>query len=299
LQLRGECRIFYKIFFKKVSRTENSGDLHSMSTSSDPQKSPSVTAVELLKSLNRDGKRYERSATVLTELGRILSLPQYDWIAEAEHLQNETLVFLIRKTRRGDPEVYGCLFQELITRITRHARRWVWGLDPTIAEEIVSKVEIDIMNLVLAQESSRKTEVLEVAFARAVKRRTVNAARNHKGSPMGRRGRIQADATDEDGDEIERPIELVADDRPGPQTILLETEDEARRPELIRKLLDAVKHPQQREALDLHYLGGLPITSRDPGKTDLVRRLQATSGQIKHRIAAGLKAIRKAIGEKK
>src|SRR6266481_1960639 len=99
-----------------------------MSTSSNPQKSGSVTPVEPLKSLNRDGKRYERSATVQTELGRILALPEYDWIAEAGHLQNETLVFLMRKTRRGDPEVYGCLFQELITRMTRPARRWVWGL---------------------------------------------------------------------------------------------------------------------------------------------------------------------------
>ena len=34
-------------------------------------------------------------------------LPQFDWIAEAESLQNETLVFLIRQTGSGDQEPFG------------------------------------------------------------------------------------------------------------------------------------------------------------------------------------------------
>jgi len=42
-----------------------------------------------------------------------LRLHQSGWIAEAEDLQNETLVFLIRQIDRGDEEPFGRLLQEL------------------------------------------------------------------------------------------------------------------------------------------------------------------------------------------
>jgi len=40
---------------------------------------------------------------------RMLSLPQSRWIGEAENLQNETLVFLIRKTRHVNDDLCGGL----------------------------------------------------------------------------------------------------------------------------------------------------------------------------------------------
>ena len=266
-----------------------------MSTFSIPPKSGLLARVQPLRSSRADGKPYERSATVQTEIGRILCLPQSDWIAEAEDLQNETLVFLIRQTRRADPQLYDRLFQELSKRITRLARRSVRGFDRTTAQEIVLKVEIDILELVLAEEPSRKTDFLEIAFAQAIERRTLNAVRNHNNSPMGRRGEILADATNEDGDEIERPIELAADDRPGPEAVLLQLQDEARRPELLQKAYDAVEDPRHLEAVILHYSHGWPITCKDPGKKDLARHFNATPRQIKYWIATALKAMREAL----
>jgi len=232
---------------------------------------------------------------VQTEIGRILRLPESDWIAEAKDLQNETLVFLTRQIRRADEELYTRLLQELSKRIIRLARRWVRGLDRITAEDIVLKVEIDILEFVLTEKPSRKTDFLEIAFAQAVERRTIDALRKHNNSPMGHRGEILTDATDEDGDAIER----AADDRPGPEAILLQLEDEARRPELLRKACDAVKDPRHVEAAILHYGHGWPITSKDPTKSDLERQFQATPGQIKYWIAAALKAMREAIGVEK
>ncbi len=234
-----------------------------------------------------------------TEIGRILRLPESDWIVEAKELQNETLVFLIRQIRRADEELYRRLLQELSGRIIRVARRWVRGLDRIAAEDIVLKVEIDMLELVLAEKPSRKTDFLEIAFAQAVERRTIDALRKHNNSPIGHHGEILTDATDEDGDEIERTIELAPDHRPGPEAILLQLEDEARRPELLRKAYDAVKDPRHVEAAILHYGRGWPITSKDPRKSDLERHFQATPGQIKYWIAAALKAMREAIGVEK
>src|SRR5438067_8338820 len=174
-----------------------------MCTYSTPPIPSSLAPVPPLTSSKPDGKPYERSATVKSEIGTILCVPESDWIAQADDLQNETLVFLIRQTRRADPELYGRLFQELSKRITRLARRSVRGLDRPTAEEIVLKVEIDMLELVLAEEASRKTDFLQVAFAQAVESRTVDAVRKHRrNSPMAHRGEILADATNEDGDEI-------------------------------------------------------------------------------------------------
>src|SRR5207302_9977238 len=102
--------------------------------------------------------------------------------------------------------------------------RCVRGLDRSIAEDIVMKVEIAVLELVVKEDHSPNSDFLEVSLVQAVQRRTLDAIRNYKRSPMGRRGTVPAavaiDDNDEDGDEIERPIEFVADGRPGPQDIL-------------------------------------------------------------------------------
>ena len=225
-----------------------------------------------------------------------MHLPESDWIAEAKDVHNETLVFLIRHIRRADEELYSRLLQELGKRIIRLARRWVWGLDRTTVEDVVLKVEIDILETVLVEKPSRNTDFLEIAFAQAVECRTIDALRKHNNSPMSHRGEIVTDGSDEVGDEIERTIELVPDDGPGPEVILLQLEDEARRPELLRTACNAVKDRRHVEAAILHYGYGWPITSKDPTKSDLERHFQATPGQIKYWIAAALKAMREAIG---
>jgi hypothetical protein len=262
-----------------------------MSTST----SGTLGEVPPLTALKPDGKPYERSATVHNKIGKMLGLPQSDWMAEAPDLPNEAVVFFIRRARRSKEELYGLLVQELTKRINRLARRWTQSLDRLAAEEILGKVEIEILELVLAEQPSLKSDFLEVAFARAVEKRTLNAVRNHNRSPLGRRGAIVVEP-DEDGEEIERPIELVADDGPNPEDFLLNLKDENRRHRLLRKACRAVKNRQHLEAVILHHGHGWPITSKDGKKPDLVTYFGASERQIRYWIELALEQMRAALG---
>ena len=46
----------------------------------------------------------------------------------------------------------------------------------------------------------------------------------------------------------------------------------------------------------LHFGDGKPIRSSDPNELDLVQHLQISEGQVRYRLRAGMKAIRKALG---
>jgi len=107
----------------------------------------SIAPVEPLKMLNADGTPYERPAHVQTELGRILALSHSERAAEAPGVHSETLVYLIRHRKQADEELYEVVFQELSKRIVRTARRHVRGFPKIAIEEIVSKVEIQILEL--------------------------------------------------------------------------------------------------------------------------------------------------------
>src|SRR5262249_6722021 len=147
----------------------------------------------------------------------------------------------------------GRLLEELRKRISGLSRRFVQGLDDLAKEEILSNVEIEILEIVLSKDSSRQTDFLEIAFARAVEKLTIDAIRKYNNSPLAHRGEIADDATDEDGDEIERPIELLPDNRPNAQDTLLQLEAGNQRHELLRKACDAVQNPRHLEAIILHY----------------------------------------------
>src|SRR5439155_22888534 len=144
---------------------------------------------------------------------------------------------------------------ELSKRTARIANRWVHRLDEISAEEILWRVEQKVFDLVLAETPSRESDFLEIAFVQAVQRRTANAVDRHNNSPIGRRRRaILSDPADNDNDtdEIERPIELAVDGRPGPEAILLQLEYESLRPEWLQKALAAgaaVKDPRHLEAV--------------------------------------------------
>jgi hypothetical protein len=279
-----------------MSTDPMSADSDPMSAPLTSQKSDSLAEVPPLTASKPDGKPYERSSTVQNEIGRVLRLPQSDWIGEAPDLQNETIVFLIRRARRSTEELYGRLVQELTRRINRIARRWAQGLDRLATEEILSKVEIGILELVLAKEPSLYSDFLEVAFAKAVKGVTLNAVRKHKRSPLGLRGEVVSDLTDEDGEEIERPIELVADNWPNPEEVLLNLQEENQRHQLLRTGCRAVKDRRHLEAVILHHAYGWPITSKDRNKLDLVSYFQATEDQIKYWIKVALEQMRAALG---
>jgi hypothetical protein len=214
-------------------------------------------------------------------------------------MQNETLVNLIRRMRLSKKSVYGLFVQELCRRISRIARRHTREFKKVTREDILTMVEIGIMNLVLAEKPSRKTEVLEVAFARSVEKRTLNMVRNYERSLWARRADILTPADEEDDEEVERPIELAADDRDGPEIQVVQSMEDARRAQQVERAYAAVKDPMDLQVLKLHFEDGLPIQSKDPDKPDVVGETGESRGKVNYRIARAYKQIRKVLGVKK
>src|SRR5579862_4933166 len=86
---------------------DNSPVVYSMDTFSDPPESVSSARTRRLTSSSKaKGKTLERWLDIEAEIERMLGLHQSEWIAEAEELQSETLVFLIRYIVQGDQGVY-------------------------------------------------------------------------------------------------------------------------------------------------------------------------------------------------
>jgi hypothetical protein len=270
-----------------------------MSETSDPRKPTWRSRIRRLARSVANGTYYARWKDVVKQIRRVRRLPPTEWIVLAKDLYSETLVFLIKQTHRAEKEVVGALLQELIRRTVRLARRWVRWLDSLAAEEIVLKVEIRILELVLTEKPSRDSDFLEVSFATAVKRRTLDAIDRHFHSPLGHRGEILAGPADEEGDdfeEIERPIELVADRRPGPEAIFLQKEDEELRQKVIQTAYAVVKSKLDLKLVVLHIGYDWPISSKDPEVRTLARRFNKSPRQIQYRIDKALKAIRAALG---
>jgi hypothetical protein len=260
-----------------------------MSDSPTPLKPGSLAPVEPLTSRTADGKLYERPAWVHAQIGRMMALHPSEWLREGRDLQNETLVYLIRRSCDRDSELMGELTLVLSKRIHRLARAWLRSFSKDIAEELILKVEDELFDLVMAQKPSLRSEFLEIAFAEAVKERALKARRAYKRSPAGQRGEVAPGAIDEDGDEIERPIELAPDSRRSPQAIALENAQ-------FDKLRNAMQDPRQFDAVRLHFVEEMPIRSSDPKEMDLMRHFNASEGQVRYLLRAGKKAIRKFLG---
>ena len=219
-----------------------------------------------------EGKPYERTAVVDAEIRKILQLPARDWISAARGLKSESLVFLSRYIRDKDEMVSGRLLQELSERTVRIANARIHGVYQPARENIVLQVEIEIIELVLGPTVSRQSEFLEIAFGQAVARRATVAVRKFKTSPMGRRGNGLL-LIDEDGEEVERPIEMILDDRPSPEEI-------CQWRLMVEKGLTFVTEPRHLEAVILRYVEGWPMTEADPDKPCLERHFGIGARQI-------------------
>jgi hypothetical protein len=197
--------------------------------------------IRRLASSTASRKKYSRRAYVEEEIQRVLRLHQSLWIKEAPNLHNETLVFLMRLVRRADEQLFNEFFQELSARIVRISRSSASRvhLDKMTAEEIVAEVELNVLVLVLAEEPCRQSDFLDVAFGKAVERRTRNRARSHRRSIEGHRGSVEAAGDHDDAvesEQMERPLELMPDDGPNPEASFLMKE-------LIEKAWAAIKAP--------------------------------------------------------
>src|SRR3989442_15037919 len=181
--------------------------------SSSPAGSKSI--VQELKSSSPSGKKYSRTSAVDDQIQSILCRHQSEWILEAPNLKNETVFFLMRLVRRADEQLFYEFFQELCTRIARIAKRAAsrYRVDDKVAQEIVEEIQLNVLELVLADTPGRQTDVLEVAFRQAVKRRARERSRKHSNSIQGHLGWIDvpSDYDDSAADQAMEPLELTPD----------------------------------------------------------------------------------------
>lgn len=252
-----------------------------------------------LKSLTKDGKRYERSAHNEAQITEMLSYAPEVWLGKARHLQNEVLVFLIRRTHGSNDIVCGGLMEELQERIKKCAGRYTQSLDEVDEETVLLNVEIRILERVIGKTEtvSRKQEFLEVAFGQEVQRVTLAEIGKLKRTPSG----LVDDfcETDDEDRKIERPIEYLLDDGPGPAGSLLNLDATNSRHQLLRKACEAVPDRDQLHSIVLHYGHDIPITTRERGKASLTELFRKSPRKIKYGLETGMAQMRKALGVKK
>jgi hypothetical protein len=248
-----------------------------------------------------DGTPYTRFPDVENEIARALGYPRAEWLRMLEgpgRLSRETLVFLIREVSDSDRDLCGRLIQQLCKSVVRIAQEWARGFDRITTDELLLKVEIEIIELVLAETPSRQSEFLEIAFADAVKKRTINAVEKRKNSPMPLRMQSCGDPSS-DKIEIENRADQVQDEEPNPEQWTEQQENKVRLRELIGRAGAAVKDPRHLEAVILHHVRNWPLTSKDQTTPTLARHFGMSGRQIQNWINNALKVMRIAIGEKK
>jgi hypothetical protein len=269
-----------------------------MSLFSDPPDDGPRSRIRRLASSMKDGSAYKRWKDVEFQIARVALLSKGEWITELPTLHSETIVSMIRGLSGADDETAARPLQELSRRIYRIARRWLRNLDKFTVQNITLQVEIEIMELVLAPKPTRLSDFLEIAFAKAVEHRTIDALRSHKKSVFGHRGEFQPGAGEDfdENEEEERPMERVADSGPGTEAVILALEDEARSLTLVEKAKAVVKDRRWLEAVILHYVDGWPVTSTDPNTPNLVRRYKTTRWKVRNGMDQAMDAMRSALG---
>jgi hypothetical protein len=254
-----------------------------------------------LTSTTENGEPYKRRADVEDSIAQVLAQPPSEWVAIAtvkgEHrLADEALVFLVRAAGSGLPDVVGGLVQELCRRLIRTAKRLAQGFDVSTTETIINSVEIEVIELILTKSPSRQSEFLEIAFKKAIERRTINAVEKYRHDPMS--SIIETIQSSEDDHEPIDIVENLADAADGPEKLLLFREAEALNPELLQTACEAVKDHRHRKAVILHLAYRWPITSIDPNKPCLEKYFKISGRRIQDWIKQALKTMRSATGAK-
>ena len=132
-----------------------------------------------------DGTPYTRSPAVEEQIAETLCWSDSDVPAKRKSLLNEVLVYNIRRFRERDDYICGMLLRELGQRTSRIVSAAICGVDPLGKADIAMQVEVEVLELAIAPEPSRKSEFLEVAFTQAVKRRAINLRERLKTTVQG------------------------------------------------------------------------------------------------------------------
>ena len=234
-----------------------------------------------------DGKLYYRRADIEKKILEMVHRRPSEWVEAADILPAEVLVYLIRAIASSDADVAGSLIFKLTERTQQVASRWARGFSKVEAEEIIHTINRKIVELVLAAEPSNQSEILEVAFSEAVKRRTLKEVSKVQSRPSSSRKSVDADNPPDQPDEAVGRLEGF-----------LQMEDAARLPELLRKAEGAVRDPRHYEVLVLRFGYDWPIESNDPEQPTLATKYGVSPRQIRNWIKQGLETIRTALGVK-
>lgn len=249
-----------------------------------------------------EGKPYVRRQDIEDKICEVLRQPVAAWPSLASRkgtgrLPSEVLVCLITVSQAIDADVFGRLVHELGVRMTRIAVHFVQGFDRDTKDEIIWKVEEEVMDLILSDPPCRQGEYLQIAFRNAIEQRTINMVSKRRQFPLP--SRYAPAENSEDGEEQESLTDQIADDGPGPEELTALLQDRARRPGLVAAAKAAVKDPRHLEAVILRYARDWPIYDKDPNVPTLARRFGKSPRQIQNWINDALEAMRAAIGEQK
>jgi hypothetical protein len=255
-------------------------------------------SVTPLVSVDKAGKPYKRRADVEVVISQMLTRPAEEWVVAAQKTGNgrlpaEALVFLIRALRGSDKNLVGALVNILCRRLLSVARSFAGGFESAEREEILLEVQDQIIELLFARIPTRQTEFLEIAFRKAVQRRTINVVEKMNNRPE---LVVVADKRD-DEDAPEHLVESLPEKRPNVQEVLLRLAADAQRSSLVRTALAAVKDRRHVEAVILRYVYDWPITHSDPTQPSLEKHFGKSGRQIQNWIAGALKAMRNAMGD--
>jgi hypothetical protein len=250
---------------------------------------------------NKEGNRYLRSLPVETELRGIIQRDPAEWIGQAKELQTETLFCLIHLMHEVDQNVCGQLIEVLQGRVARRFRKRCEQLEIELddydMEQILSEINMQVLELALTKEPSRDREFMEVRFGLKLKRLIDKQLEKFGNSTAGNIADLAIDEMDTNGAEEDaaRPVARypVAD---SPEDTLLNLDSKNSRHRLLLKALHAVPDARHRKAVILHYAKGIPIASSRRGQKCLTRIFRKEERQIKYWISIAMKQMREALG---
>jgi hypothetical protein len=245
----------------------------------------SKPSVPPLTMTTEDGKLYTRSPEVTEDIGESLCWTIAILLARYTSLLNEALVFNIRRFRGQDEHICGLLLEELAKRVTRIVKATIRGRDPLAKADIAMQIEMEILELAIAPVPSRKSEILEVAFTHAVKRRAINLRKQLKGTVQGNRGRYKPlQDLDEEEKNRKRPLEFAPDGRNSPEAALVAFQDERCRDQAYQIAMEELEGEDERLPLmfRLVVVDGWTVWSANPDVPTVARHFGLTRGQTRY-----------------
>ena len=248
-----------------------------------------------LQSRKADGTPYTRPDNVLDSIAYYQGAPESVRVADAPRMPSEALAYFIRNTDRSSRAFYDRLFRELIRRAAGVIWETVRGLDVSDATDLSMRVEASVMQMIVEPKPSRTTDLLEIRFAQTVETAALDALRVHMRSPLGALRGQPAAQFDDEGDEMERPLEVLLPSGPGPENMLLVLRDRNRRHQLLRMACRAVPDRCHLKAAILRWGYDWPIESNDPNQRSLVRQFGVSKRTMIRWLDGAMKAMREAL----